>query len=241
MNSENEYQPTFRFKQFAVSDRHCGMKIGTDGVLLGAWAKLPVENGVIADVGAGSGLISLMMAQRYNATNRIYALEIELGALDDLKMNISQSPWTERIEAIGGDFRDFERKVDLIVSNPPFFSNGEHSPESARALARHGEGLSPISLIDFASKHLNSDGRLSMIFPCELLPEVEMRSVLKRLEFRRICHVTTCYGKAPSRILAELSPTAGAIERSELSIYTPERKFSPEYIELTKDFYLNIG
>ena len=240
MNHKDAFEPTCCFKQFELSDKRCGMKIGTDGVLLGAWAKMPMSGGVIIDVGAGSGLISLMLAQRYDDVCRIYALEIEPGALADLKENTNRSHWAKRIEAYGGDFRDFEGRADLIVSNPPFFSNGEHSPEAARALARHGGGLSPVTLIDFAAEHLNPNGRLSMIFPCEPLPEVEMRSVLKRLELRRICYVTTCYGKAPSRILAEFSPTSGAIERSELSIYTSERRYTSEYVELTKDFYHNI-
>ena len=242
MNCANGINPTFRFKRFALSDRRCGMKIGTDGVLLGSWAELSQPTGLVADVGAGCGLISLMIAQRYALSERIYALEIEDGAFEDLQANVAASPWNERITAIKGDFRNFESVADLIVSNPPFFVTGHHSPLQSRAMARHGTncGLSPISLIAFAATRLKPKGRLAMIFPPELLHDVEMEAALQRLEFSRLCEVITCHGKAPSRIMAELSPTASKIERSRLVIRNADNRFSPEYIALSDQFYIDI-
>ncbi len=237
----NKVDPTFRFKQFAVSDRRCGMKIGTDGVLLGAWARMYRIDGDVVDVGAGCGLISLMLAQRYAYAQRICALEIDAGAYADLWANVAASPWSDRIECVEGDFRKFTGMADLIVSNPPFFATGHHSPDFSRALARHGGlGLSPITLIGFAKEHLAPEGRLAMIFPSEMLSDVEMEAALQRMELSRVCRVTTCHGKAPSRILAELSSTATTIEYSELAIYDVDRRFTAEYVALTNEFYLNF-
>ncbi len=241
MNSIDDLSPTFRFKQFVLTDRHCGMKIGTDGVLIGSWATLGVTNGTVADVGAGCGLISLMMAQRFPDTT-INAIEIEQGAVADIRHNVTSSKWADRIKIFEGDFQSFDSKVDLIVSNPPFFNNGESSPDGSRALARHSNDLSPLSLIKFASDHLNESGRLAMIFPVEQLQSVEYCAVVNRLEIARICIVANSPSKQPRRTMIELIKTTEPCPtvREYMTIRNSDNSYSTEYINLTKDFYLNI-
>ncbi len=232
------FEPTFRFRQFAIDDRRCGLKIGTDGVMLGAWACCPRPYGHILDVGAGSGLIALMMAQRYPGA-RITAVELDGESAKDMRLNIAQSPWPDRIEALECDFRSAEGLYDLIVSNPPFFTTGERAPEAARALARHAGALSPVSLIHYATRHLSPGGRLSMVIPVEKTSHGDTCSVLEteaavaRLALVRRTDVSTSPRRGVTRSLMEFSNVPGEpAARSVIEVG------SDEYKELTSQFYL---
>lgn len=231
----NEFEPTFSFKRFAVTDRRCGMKVGTDGVLLGSWAAVPQGSPTpsILDVGAGCGLIALMLAQRFPDAI-VIALEIDSQAIEDAKANIAQSPWADRIKLLCSDFRDAAGSFDLIVSNPPFFTNGESAPVAARAAARHAAALSPLSLVQWAAAHLNPSGLLAMIAPSELSADIEMQAALSRLNICRKVDVNTSRRRGITRTLWELSPSH--IHHCQYSVLTVN---SPEYAELTKDFYLH--
>lgn len=231
----NEFEPTFSFKRFAVTDRRCGMKVGTDGVLLGSWAAVPQGSPTpsILDVGAGCGLIALMLAQRFPDAI-VIALEIDSQAIEDAKANIAQSPWADRIKPLCSDFRDAAGSFDLIVSNPPFFTNGESAPVAARAAARHAAALSPLSLVQWAAAHLNPSGLLAMIAPSELSADIEMQAALSRLNICRKVDVNTSRRRGITRTLWELSPSH--IHHCQYSVLTVN---SPEYAELTKDFYLH--
>lgn len=231
----NEFVPTFTFKRFAVTDRRCGMKVGTDGVLLGSWATLPESScrPAILDVGTGCGLIALMMAQRFPDAS-ITAVEIDSQAVEDAAANIRQSPWADRVKLINTDFRNIEGTFDLIVSNPPFFTNGESAPEAARAAARHAAALSPLSLVQWAAAHLTPSGLLAMIAPSELSADIEMQAALSRLNICRKVDVNTSRRRGITRTLWELSPSH--IHHCQYSVLTVN---SPEYAELTKDFYLH--
>lgn len=234
-----QFEPTFRFKQFAVSDRRCGMKVGTDGVLLGAWAEAPAATGRlrILDAGTGCGVIALMMAQRY-ANAEITAVEINEDALDDAAYNIAASPWADRISIVDSDFRDIDGRYDLIVSNPPFFVNGEVAPDSSRAQARHATGLSPMSLIEWSAEHIAENGKLAFIAPVELSDDITVKAVFSRMTIVRRVDVITSKRRGITRTLWELSPSASAgtsaIAKGLLAVN------SPEYIEITKDFYLHF-
>lgn len=230
----------FRFKQFALTHQRCAMKIGTDGVLLGAWAELPEANGTVADVGAGCGLIALMLAQRYTQAS-ITAVELDPDAAQDMRANVAASPWSERVAAIESDFTALQGCYDLIVSNPPFFITGERSPMSARAAARHVDhGLSPLTLPAFAAEHLRPGGRLAMIFPAEQLPEVEFQAAMHRLNPLRITQVASAATRSPMRVLAEFSPIEAPCVRSRIDIHTADGGYTPDYVLLTKDFYLHL-
>lgn len=226
--------PTFRFKTFAVTDRRCAMKVGTDGVLLGAWAGIgdvPVRT--VLDAGAGCGVISLMLAQRFGDAT-VTAVEIEHGAFADLCHNISE--WNGgRIIAVEGSFGEVDGLFDLIVSNPPFFTNGESSPESQRALARHAGELSPLSLVDYAVGHLAPGGRLSMIVPVEIASQVIAHAAINRLRLCRHTDVVTSRRRGVTRSLLEFSNSAGPLASPNTVAVGSE-----EYTNLVKDFYIHL-
>lgn len=239
----NEQQYRFRFKQFGLNDSKCAMKIGTDGVLLGAWADVSNAHNVL-DIGSGSGLISLMIAQRCNSF--VTGIEIDKDAYLQSIENIAVSPWSNRIEFINNDFIKWASSTNLtdsydhIVSNPPFFNNGPEAPLSSRANARHGRVLDYEQLIQLSHKLLTEDGKISLISPIERENDIIFNAEIARLH---IIRSTIVYSKAktkPIRILWELSKQFKSLEQSHISIRNSDNKYSDEYINLTKDFYLNF-
>lgn len=230
---------SFRFKRFGIEDARSGMKIGTDGVLLGAWADCAgVRN--ILDIGAGCGLISLMLAQRSEA--HITAVEIDADAAEDAEENIERSAWRDRIDVHIGNFRDYVPIIqpDLIISNPPFFSTGEISPDAVRAAARHERSLSFINLISYAAAHLSPSGSLAMISPYDRKDEILFQLELSRLKLHRLCRVISREGKPPARILWECTRSGGDTLIDDLTIRNRSNEYTDRYKDLTKDFYLNF-
>lgn len=231
----NEFVPTFTFKEFALTDCHCGMKIGTDGVLLGAWARLHRPDGLVADIGAGCGVVALMLAARYpNAT--VTGIELDPGAYADFRTNLCHFPIEAKVEPLQGDYRSLNGSYSLIVSNPPFFTNGALSPSEARATARHAADLSPLVLPAFAASRLEPGGSLAMISPVELTDDIELEAELNRLSVVRSTIVSTSPRRGATRILWELKrreDASGPPERSTLTIG------DEEYVRLTRRFYLH--
>lgn len=230
----------FSFKKFHCDDSRCGMKISTDGVLLGAWAECYGSR--VADIGAGSGLVSLMIAQRFPDV-RITALEIDPEACKDAEYNISNSPWSERISVRCMDFADWtpDDRFDAVVSNPPFFSSTLRSPDSARALARHiDSGFSYTSLIRRADEMLTDNGILSMILPADCEDDVIFTAEMNRMKLHRLCRVSTLEGRPPLRILVELGRHDTTPQITGLEIRDSSNNHSVEYRSLTRDFYLNF-
>lgn len=216
------------------------MKIGTDGVLLGAWASVPYPEATAAmDAGAGCGLIALMLAQRFPLL-RIDAVEIDPEAALDAAGNIAASPWGARIRPICASFAVMEGPYDLVVSNPPFFTSGEQAPLAARAAARHAGSLSPVTLVETVRGFLNPVGTLAMITPPEQEAELIYRAALARMYPRRICAVSPRPDKGPVRLLWEFSPTDGPLIRSTMVLRRADGSLSDEFASLTRDFYLNI-
>lgn len=233
-------ETVFRFKQFDVINRQSAMKVGTDGVLLGAWASSPGTS--VLDIGTGTGLIALMMAQRFPDVS-VTAVEIDSIAAHEASENFMASPWAGRITAICTDFTTWNtegNKYDAIVSNPPFFTSGLRAPDSTRATARHCDSLPLRELLSHSASILNADGFMSMILPQELDNEIEFIAVTAGLYPSRRCHVATTPRKPAKRTLWEFSKTDGPCLLSELSISDGEGKFTSEYISLTRDFYLDF-
>ncbi|MDE7153380.1 MAG: methyltransferase [Muribaculaceae bacterium] len=239
--SDNPHRETvFRMKRFEIINRRSAMKPGTDGVLLGAWAT--AENPVrILDVGTGTGLIALMLAQRY-AEALITAVEIDKTAADEAQANFKNSPWSERLFIVPGDFARFVTfsKFDLITSNPPFFTSGRPSPDHARAMARHESSLPFTLLFQQAAKLLSPSGRLAMITPADCEDNLIFEASMQRLYPRRICRVTTVAGKKPMRIMWEFSLTDGPVAQEQLTLRDAQNHFTEEYQQLTKDYYLDF-
>lgn len=228
----NQGNITFRFRQFALTDRRCGMKIGTDAVVAGVLADMAAPEGRVADIGAGCGIISLMIAQRFPSAT-VDAVEIDAGAFLDLKENVDNSSFKSRLNPVEGDFNLLTGPYDLIVSNPPYYNNGEVAPDASRAIARHARGLSGFSLLDFAVSKLSAEGKLAMIIPSVIAEEVEAEAIFKRLYLSRRVDVATSRRRGITRSFLEFVRSASVIpSKSTLEVN------SDEWAELTREFYI---
>lgn len=230
----------FQFKQFTVFHDKCAMKVGTDGVLLGAWA--PVEKAEnILDVGTGTGLIALQLAQR-SPQARIAAIEIDLAAAEQAAENVSRSPWDDRVEVICQDFRDYcpESRFDLLVSNPPYFVDALKCPDGQRCMARHTGGLNYDLLFSRSSSLLKEQGRVSIIIPAEVEKKVVDTAWDHRLFLSHRLQVFTKPGKPCRRVLLTFGFEMKPCKEERLCIEAAHGGYSDEYRALTKDFYLNM-
>lgn len=230
----------FKFKQFTIYHERCGMKVGTDGVLLGAWCGVDSVHRVL-DVGTGSGLIAIQIAQR-NEKAQIVGVEIEPHAAEQARENASCSPWGDRICIVCSDFRNYStlHQFDLIVSNPPYFVDALRSPDTQRRLARHTEELNYDLLFRHSRELLAPDGRIAVIIPAEVEKMViDSAWENKFYPFRRT-RVYTKPSKPFRRILFEFSEKEGICQDSDLCIESDEGGYSEAYKDLTHDFYLKM-
>jgi len=240
----------FRFKQFIIQQDRCAMKVGTDGVLLGAWSD--VENAAhILDVGTGTGLIALMLAQR-NKNAEIDAIEIEKNACEQAAENVSNSPWANRITVFHQTLQDFfpAKKYDMIASNPPYFSQSLKNPNAEKQLARHTDSLTPEDFLRNAKRLLQFNGKLSLIFPANESYHFIKTAKTEGFFCTRLTKVFPKIGAKEKRFLMEfsLSPalcvetdeTVTERSRSIVIENTHRHEYSEDYKNLTKDFYLNV-
>ena len=229
----------FEFKQFRIEQQRSAMKVGTDGVLLGSWAEVK-DACRILDVGAGTGLIALMLAQRSEA--RIDAVEIDVTASEEAKFNFEQSGWNDRLNAINEDFHLFSglthETYDLIVSNPPFFINSLKTKNEALSVARHNDMLTFGQLISGARKLLNPCGRLCLIIPFTSNVEFRESARLAGFYLRQQLSIFPKAGRAPKRILLEFSLEPGYPLENELIVLDQSGLYTSNYKLLTSPFYL---
>lgn len=231
---------SFTFKQFTVNHDKCAMKVGTDGVLLGAWA--PVANAKhILDVGTGTGLIALQIAQR-NQKAAITAIEIDPSAAAQAKENAQYSPWADRIDVICSDFRSFQSKIkfDLIVSNPPYFIDALNCPNKQRNIARHTGGLNYDLLFHHAAHLLEEEGGVSIIIPVEAERAAIDAAWDNKLFPSNCMRIFTKPGKPCRRVLFTFRFQYKEYIEESLCIEVERNNYTPEYIALTKDFYLKM-
>ncbi len=234
----------FKFKQFQIDQDGSAMKVGTDGVLLGAWADVSNTNRIL-DIGTGTGLIAIMAAQRTDDFVIVDAVEIEASSYDQAFSNFENSPWSNRLNVHHSSFQDFHKgqqvKYDAIVSNPPYFLNGLNAKEESRTQARHADHLPFEELLEGAIKLLSDTGTLSVILPVE---EGELFIRLARLTgfcLKRKVSVLPNPGKPAKRYLLEFSLRDCDLQAADLRVENGQRHvYSPEYIKLTKDFYLKF-
>jgi len=230
----------FRFKQFSVDDSKCAMKVGTDAVLLGAWADVSAAKSIL-DIGTGCGVIALMSAQRSIA--HVTAIDIDEDATRQSKVNFSSCPWHERIEAIHTAVQQYnpENTFDLIICNPPFFKNALKTPYYQRNLARHNDTLSFESLVYAVNRLLSENGKFVFILPVDEANEVNTLALAYQFYSNRCCTVFSRPDKSPNRIMVEISrkESIGIIET--LTIRDQNNQYTAEYKELTKDFYLFLS
>ena len=230
---------TFHFKQFRVRHDRCAMKVGTDGVLLGAWADVAGARRIL-DIGAGTGLISLMLAQRTAGEVFIDGVEIEAQDAHQATENIAASPWKERIRILQVAVQEFfsEHTYDLIVSNPPYFVNSLRPPGREREQARHTSSLNFNDLLSAVQQHLSANGKFNVILPYQEgldfigLAASRLFYCTRRFSFR------SKKVKPVERWLLEFSRRMAPCEQGEIILYDDHNCWSGQYRDLTREFYL---
>ena len=234
----------FQFKQFSIEQDNCAMKIGTDGVLLGAWAPILHNPYSILDIGTGTGIIALMLAQRSNAA-QIDALEIEENAYEQATDNFENSPWNERLFCFHAGLDEFmeepEDEYDLIVSNPPFYAEDYKTNDDQRDLARFQDALPFEDLIEAADLLLSENGILAVIIPFK--EEERFLAIANEFELYPT-HITRVKGTPTTEIKRSLlALSRNKIDNTttnELVIEIGRHEYTPEYIKLTQEFYLKM-
>lgn len=243
----------FRCKQFYVDHGACAMKVGTDALLLGAWTQVPAQ-GALLDIGTGSGILSLMLAQRC-PHSQIDAIELDASAAAVAAQNFAASPFAGRLRLMKGDILTYpasadypsERRYRLIISNPPFFVGAVKSTDALRQQARHTDSLPFADLLRVVAQLLTTDGQFSLVLPCaeaSLLLELALSA---GWQLDRHCLVQTVPAKPPMRRLLTLSLPATDSGRCQsepvaehLLIRDQQGQYSPAYRQLLRDFYLKF-
>lgn len=235
----------FVFKQFSVNHHRCAMKIGTDGVLLGAWATIENNPFAILDIGAGTGIISLMLAQRCTA-EIIDAIEIDDHAYEQCVDNFELSPWGDRLFCYHASLNEFvdeiDDKYDLIISNPPFYSEDFKTDDKQRDIARFQDALPFNHLIQSVTKLLTNDGKFTVIIPFKEEKHFIKTASTYNLYINKILYVKGNPNSEIKRSLLEFSfrESDSEITKSVLIIETDRHQYTADYINLTKDFYLKM-
>lgn len=237
---------TFRFKKFELQQDKCAMKIGTDGVLLGAWANI-VQASSILDIGTGTGVLALMSAQR-NSTALIHALEIDQEAFYQARDNLKNSPWQKRLSVSHQSIQEYTTHpqrptFDCIISNPPYFKieTGTHIQNTARRQARSTDALTFTTLLDCVQVVLHPLGSFSVILPIQEGKEFVELAIKKKFYVKRYVKVIPREGKVSNRLLIELVLYKTTVEEDTLTIRTIEKgnnNYTSEFKRLHKEFLL---
>ncbi len=237
---------SFRFKQFEIHQEKTAMKVGTDGVLLGAWCSLETEPESILDVGSGTGLIALMLAQRCDAET-IDAIELDENAYEQTVENFERSDWGDRLFCYHSSFQEFAQemteegeKYDLIISNPPFYTDAFETEDEARNKARFTSSLSFEDLIQGANQLLSPSGRFAIVIPFK--EEQTFINLAKESNWfvARVCRVRGTEASEVKRSLLEFSLQEDELTEEELIIEISRHHYTERYQELTRDFYLKM-
>lgn len=227
----------FTFKQFSVRHDRCAMKVGTDGVLIGAWAR---GGGRMLDIGAGTGLVSLMLAQRFPEA-KVEGVETDAEAVEQCRGNIAASPFADRVRVYASAFQNFvpDAPYDAIVSNPPYFLNGMKNNDESRAAARHSDVTFFKDFFRFSKQWLRPSGEVSLVLPADGVDEVSAEAYLKGMMLCRRVWVRTVPGKPVERCLLSFAKQRfSAPEMGEVCLMNSDGRRSSWYDNLTHDFYL---
>ena len=232
----------FRFKQFIINQDRCAMKVGTDGCLLGAWADLSNSCNIL-DVGCGSGLIALMVAQRcFRAA--VTGVELDKDAALQACENVAASPWSERIKILHEDFLKYSptEKFDTILSNPPYFTSSMKCPDDKRTKARHDDSLSSGDFLTHAHKLLLDGGKISVVIPAEQKPVWTAQAEAIGLYLTKVAYIHTRPTIPPKRVLLEFTKNSNTKEvcETKFTLENEPGKYSEEAIKLLQPFYLKL-
>lgn len=218
------------------------MKVTTDACILGAWAPLPEPVRSVLDIGTGTGLLALMLAQRSQDTS-IDAIELDEDAAGQARANVMQSPWAERINVLLGDVRGhaFKRKYDLIISNPPFFNNSLLGDKEQKNKARHTLSLTYNDLLAVAEQRLSDDGNLVVLLPYpEYLQWQQLCEAEGWCQSKRLSVYHTAYAKVNRVISVFGKNNSGPLQENKLVIYDDAKQYTPEFTALLSPFYLHL-
>jgi len=233
----------FQFKQFSVAQENCAMKVGTDGVLLGAWARIPEGAGSVLDIGTGTGLIALQIAQRSHC-DTIDALEVEDRAFEQAVDNFENSPWSDRLFCYHASLEEFRAEIDdrydLIVCNPPYHDASYLSEGSERNLARQRQQMSFESLLNAVADLLDPAGTCAFIIPYEHEREFLVLARRNDLFPERITRVRGNSGSPLKRSLIQMGRVENSASVEELILEIDRHVYTPEYVSLVRDFYLKM-
>ncbi|WP_298884503.1 methyltransferase [uncultured Polaribacter sp.] len=237
---------SFKFKEFTIHQDKTAMKVGTDGVLLGAWCSVEDFPDIILDVGSGTGVVSLMIAQRSDAMT-IDAVEIDENAYEQTVANFEESDWGDRLYCYNATFQEFAKEIaeeeetyDLIVSNPPFYTDNFETNDEARNKARFTTSLSFEELLLGVSKILSASGKFSTIIPFKEEENFIALAKEKQLFLNKICRIKGNPTSEIKRSLLEFSFKENNIIEENLTIEIERHQYTEAYINLTKDFYLKM-
>ena len=232
---------TFAFKQFTVKQDKCAMKVGTDAVLLGSWVSTEGADSIL-DIGTGTGVIALMLAQRSKA--EIDAIDIDSNACLQARENAESSPWSSQVTVHHESFQTFAtraaKRYDLVVSNPPFFVDSSKASDIERTISRHTDLLPYHELIDGVLKVLKPEGRFCMILPAKEGEVFRDMASEKHLYLCKLTRVRTRADKATEkRLLMQFERKPSSFSENTLVIEKDERhSYTDEYKELTREYYL---
>ncbi len=232
----------FQFRNFELDDGGCGLRVGSDSVLLAArFCHRHTQARHIADIGCGSGVLALLCADGCPDAC-IEAVEIDAAAAAVAASNFGVSPWADRLSILTADFASLEPHLpfDAIISNPPYFDSGLRANDPIRAEARHQRSLTFGALLDYGRRHLVPDGVLAFITPSEAENLVVWEGVRAGLCLRDLCRVRTTTKKDPTRILWEFSPSDGQYSESTLDMRNPDGRYTEQYLGLVTPFYHHI-
>ena len=228
----------FKFKHFEIHQDRCAMKVGTDGVLLGAWA---LGGKRILDIGSGTGLISLMMAQRYPEA-QVVGIDLDAEACAEARENVAASLFADRVNIVDCRLQDYEsvEKFDAIVSNPPFFLNSLKNPDSKRSMARHADSLPFRELFRGVKLLLSDDGVFSAIVPVEVLEAFASEGYMHGFYLLRQCGIKTVERKQPKRYLLTFAKHR-SMEMDDMveTMMDSEGNRSEWYAKITEEFYVS--
>jgi tRNA1Val (adenine37-N6)-methyltransferase len=231
----------FEFKQFTIHHDQCAMKVGTDGVLLGAWTAPSTCVKRILDIGTGSGLIAIMLAQKCEA--KIIGIDIDENAIKQARENAARCTWRERLQFIEKDVTKLEDKegFDLIVCNPPFFVNSLQCPDEKRTFARHSSSLPFESLIESSYKLLKDNGIFNVILPHTSADDFILKGWERGLNLYKRCNIFSKPETKPIRtIISLIKGSANYPETQNLLIRDENGDYTDSYKLLTKEYYLQF-
>ncbi|MBS1759976.1 MAG: methyltransferase [Bacteroidetes bacterium] len=237
----------FKFKQFTIHQDKCAMKVTTDSCLFGAWVAQQLSESkndvsTVLDIGGGTGLLSLMLAQKNN-TAKIDVLEIDIEATAQAKENVEQSPFSNQIQIINADARTyhFSKKYNVIISNPPFYENELKGNDAVKNIAHHNDGLSITELLKIIKDNLAANGKFFLLLPYKRFEEIKKLIQKEELGVTKVVFVKQSENHSYFRVLvAGTNTSTNTNMEAEINITTKTRQYTAEFIELLKDYYLYL-